>query len=208
MTAAACVVHVVDDDASWRKSAQRLISAAGYQVALYDSAETFLDTAALDAPGCVLLDLSMPGLTGLQLQERLADAGHKLPIIFISGHGDIRSSVLAMKSGAEDFLAKPVDTDELLDAVAQAVARDCEDRDRRAELDAVNGRVNSLTPTERKVLGLVVRGKPNKQIAAELGSAERTIKWHRQHIMQKLQIESLAELVLLAERVGLVGAED
>ena len=208
MTASASVVHVVDDDASWRKSAQRLISAAGYQVALYDSAEAFLDTATLDAPGCVLLDLSMPGLTGLQLQQRLAEAGQKRPIIFISGHGDIRSSVLAMKSGAEDFLAKPVDTDELLGAVARAIARDCENRDRRAQIDADHARVNALTPTERKVLSLVVRGMLNRHIAAKLGSAERTIKWHRQHIMQKLQVESVAELVLLAERVGLVGAPD
>lgn len=208
MTAAASIVHVVDDDASWRKSVQRLISAAGYEVALYDSAETFLDTADLGAPGCVLLDLSMPGLTGLQLQQRLGEAGRELPIIFISGNGDIRSSVLAMKSGAEDFLTKPVDTGELLDTVAQAIARDSENRDRRAELDVLRARVSALTPTERKVFDLVVRGKLNKHIATELGSAERTIKWHRQHIMQKLQSESLAELVSMAERLGLVDLHD
>lgn len=208
MTAATSIVHVVDDDASWRKSVQRLISAAGYRVALYNSAETFLDTADLGAPGCVLLDLSMPGLTGLQLQQSLGEAGRKLPIIFISGHGDIRSSVLAIKSGAEDFLTKPVDTSELLDAVAQAIARDSQNRDRRAQLDVMRARVNALTSTERKVFDLVVRGKLNKHIATELGSAERTIKWHRQHIMQKLQVESLAELVSMAERLGLVDAPD
>jgi FixJ family two-component response regulator len=206
MTNVAPIVHVVDDDASWLKSVRRLISAAGYQVALYNSAESFLDTADLGAPGCVLLDLSMPGLTGLQLQQRLGEAGRKLAIVFVSGHGDIRSSVLAMKSGAEDFLTKPVDSDELLRAVARAMARDCEDRDRRDQLAAMRARVEALTPTERKVFDRVVRGKLNKHIAAEFGSAERTIKWHRQHIMQKLQVESLAELVSIAERLGLVGA--
>jgi FixJ family two-component response regulator len=204
MTAADCVVHVVDDDASWRKSVQRLISAAGYEVALYDSAEAFLRTSARDTPGCVLLDLSMPGLTGLQLQQRLGEAGRKLPIIFISGHGDIRSSVLAIKSGAADFLTKPVDTDELMHAIAEAIARDREDRNRRDRDEDMRARVSALTPTERRVFAQVVRGKLNKEIAAEFGSAERTIKWHRQHIMQKLQVESLAELVLLAERLGLV----
>jgi len=208
MTTTACIVHVVDDDASWRKSAQRLLSAAGYEVALYDSAEAFLGTAALAAPGCVLLDLSMPGLTGLQLQQRLAESGHRLPVIFISGHGDIRSSVLAMKSGAEDFLTKPVDTAGLLHAIDQAVARNREDRERSGAIDGMRGRIDSLTPTERKVFALVVRGKLNKHIAVELGSAERTIKWHRQHIMQKLQVESLAELVSMAERLGLVDPHD
>jgi FixJ family two-component response regulator len=204
MTTTACIVRVVDDDASWRKSAQRLLSAAGYEVALYESAEAFLGTADLAAPGCVLLDLSMPGLTGLQLQQRLAESGHRLPVIFISGHGDIRSSVLAMKSGAEDFLTKPVDTDGLLHAIDQAVARNREDRERSGAIDGMRGRINSLTPAERKVFDLVVHGKLNKHIAVELGSAERTIKWHRQHIMQKLQVESLAELVSVAERLGLV----
>jgi FixJ family two-component response regulator len=208
MTAADYVVRVVDDDASWRKSAQRLITAAGYQVALYDSAEAFLDTVDLDAPGCMLLDLSMPGLTGLQMQQRLLETGSKLPIIFISGHGDIRSSVLAMKSGAEEFLTKPVDADELLHVVAQAVARDGEYRDRHARLDAMRSRVNALTPTERKVFALVVRGKLNKQVATALGCAERTVKWHRQHIMQKLQVDSLAEMVSIAERLGLVDPHD
>jgi FixJ family two-component response regulator len=208
MTTTACIVHVVDDDVSWRKSAQRLLSAAGYEVALYDSAEAFLGTADLAAPGCVLLDLRMPGLTGLQLQQRLAESGHRLPVIFISGHGDIRSSVRAMKSGAEDFLTKPVDTDGLLHAIDQAVARNRKDRERSGAIDGMRGRIDSLTPTERKVFALVVRGKLNKHIAVELGSAERTIKWHRQHIMQKLQVESLAELVSMAERLGLVDLHD
>jgi FixJ family two-component response regulator len=208
VTAVPCIVRVIDDDASWRISVERLLSAAGYLVALFESAERFLEAASVDAPGCILLDVRMPGLTGLQLQQRLAEIRQELPIVFLSGHGDIPTSVLAVKAGAEDFLTKPVDTDVLLDAVARAIARDREDRDRRRQLDALRSRVDALTPTERRVFDLVVRGVLNKRIAAELGSTERTIKWHRQHIMQKLQLQSLAELVSLAERLGLVDARD
>jgi FixJ family two-component response regulator len=204
MTAAHCVVHVVDDDASWRHSVERLMSAAGYRVALYDSAERFLETASVDGLGCILLDLRMPGLTGLQLQERLLEMGHQLPIIFLSGHGDIPTSVAAMRTGAEDFLTKPVDTSVLLNAVERAIVRSREATERRQQIEAMRARVDALTPTERKVFALVVRGVLNKHIAGELGTAERTIKWHRQHIMQKLQINSLAEMVSLAERLGLV----
>ena len=130
-----------------------------------------------------------------------------LPIIFLSGHGDIPSSVLAMKAGAEDFLTKPVGTDVLLEAITKAIARGREERDRIRQLDAMRSRVDTLTPTERKVFTLVVRGMLNKRIAAELGTAERTIKWHRQHIMQKLELDSVAEMVSLAERLGLVGTD-
>jgi FixJ family two-component response regulator len=203
-----CTVHVIDDDASWRASVQRLLSAVGYHVALYESADAFLATADLEAPGCILLDVWMPGLTGPQLQQQLLDMGRKLPIVFISGHGDVPTSVRAMKSGAEDFLTKPIDTDVLLDAVAQAVTRDRKDRAEREQLGVLHSRVDALTPTERRVLALVVRGKLNKQIAAELGTAERTIKWHRHNIMQKLAVQSLAELVSLAERIGLIGAHN
>jgi FixJ family two-component response regulator len=201
-------VHVVDDDASWRSSVQRLLGAAGYRVVLYDSAEHFLDTAVLDSPGCVLLDMRMPGLTGLQLQQRMADMRRQVSIVFISGHGDIPTTVRAMKSGAEDFLTKPVDTDVLLGAVERALARDREDRGRREQLEALRSRIDTLTPAERKVFDLVVRGRLNKQIAAELGTAERTVKWHRHNLMQRLQLQSLAELVSLAERLGLVGTVD
>ncbi|MGB8437677.1 MAG: response regulator, partial [Burkholderiales bacterium] len=189
-------------------SVERLLSAAGYRVALYESAERFLEAPEVDTPGCILLDVRMPGLNGLQLQQRLAEMRQRLPIIFLSGHGDIPTSVLAMKAGAEDFLTKPVDTDVLLDAVARAIARYRADHDRRRQLDALRSRVDALTPTERRVFALVVRGMLNKRIAAELGSTERTIKWHRQHIMQKLQLQSLAELVSLAERLGQVDARD
>jgi len=201
-----CVVHVIDDDASWRKSVKRLMSAAGYRVALYESAELFLEGANLDAPGCILLDVRMPGLSGLQLQQRLAEARRELPIVFLSGHGDIPTSVQAIKSGAEDFLTKPVETEALLGAVARATARDREGRTKRRELDVLHARIDSLTPTERKVFAMVVQGRLNKHIAAELGTAERTIKWHRHNIMEKLRVDSLAELVSLAERLGLLGA--
>jgi FixJ family two-component response regulator len=208
VTPSDCTVHVVDDDASWRTSVRRLLSAAGYQVVLYDSAEDFLAKADLSAPGCILLDVRMPGLTGLQLQNRLAELGRRLPIVFISGHGDIPTSVRAMKGGADDFLTKPVDTDVLLDTISRAIARSRKERESRARLDALQVRVDALTPTERKVFTLVVRGRLNKHIAGELGSTERTIKWHRHNIMQKLQVDSLAELVSMAERLGLVGEHD
>jgi FixJ family two-component response regulator len=201
-------VHVVDDDASWRTSVRRLLTAAGYRVVLYGSAEEFLESAVPDSPSCVLLDMRMPGLTGLQLQRALAELRRKVSVIFVSGHGDIPTTVLAMKGGAEDFLAKPVDTEVLLRAVEQALARDREERGRREQLDVLRQRVDSLTPAERKVFNLVVRGRLNKQIAAELGTAERTVKWHRHNLMQRLQLQSLAELVSLAERLGLVGVDD
>jgi len=201
-------VHVIDDDASWRRSVQRLLAAAGYRVALHESAEAFLASAELDAPACILLDMRMPGLTGLQLQQHLLERRQEIPIVFISGHGDIPSTVLAMKSGAETFLTKPVDTEVLLAAIEQAMLHSREFRDRRGQLDALQTRVDTLTPTERKVFAMVVRGTLNKRIAVELGTAERTVKWHRQHIMQKLQAGSLAELVSLAERLDLVGDRD
>lgn len=208
MTAASCIVHVVDDDASWRTSAARLLGAVGYRVKQYESAGQFLETADVESPGCVLLDLRMPGLSGLQLQQRLAEMPHALPVVFLSGHGDIPSSVLAMKAGAQDFLTKPVDTDVLLGAVEQAIARDRDNRSKHAQLDALRSLVGTLTPTERKVFDQVVRGKLNKQIALDLGTAERTIKWHRHNLMQKLQVQSLAELVSLAERLGILAVRD
>jgi FixJ family two-component response regulator len=208
MTTTPPVVHVVDDDASWRRSVARLLGAVGYRVEQYESAGRFLEAADVEPVGCILLDLRMPGLGGLQLQQRLAEMPHALPVVFVSGHGDIPSSVLAMKAGAQDFLTKPVATDALVAAVEQAVARDRENRGRQARLDALHSLVGALTPTERKVFDLVVRGRLNKQIAADLGTAERTIKWQRHNLMQKLQVQSLAELVSLAERLGMVAEHD
>jgi len=206
MTTPAGTVHVVDDDASWRSSTVRLLSAAGYRAVPYESAEQFLDTADREAPGCLLLDLRMPGISGLQLQQRLGR--RSLPVVFVSGHGDIPSSVQAIKAGAEDFLSKPVDSGALFAAIERAIARDRAERDARRDQDALRARVAALTPTERLVFDAVVRGKLNKQIAAELGTAERTIKWHRHNLMGKMQVTSLAELVSLAEHLGLVGAHD
>jgi FixJ family two-component response regulator len=207
MTATLGAVHVVDDDASWRVSVSRLLSAAGYQVLSYESAGLFLETADVVEPGCILLDVRMPGLTGLQLQQRVAEMRHALPIVFVSGHGDIPTSVLAVKAGADDFLTKPVATDVLLRAVQQAIARDHDNRTTHEQLDISRERFKTLTPTEQKVLALVVRGKLNKQIADELKTAERTIKWHRHNFMRKLQIHSVAELASVAERLGLIAAQ-
>lgn len=205
MSAGDCLIHVVDDDASWRVSVKRLLSAMGYRVALHDDAKVFLDTADLDPPGCVLLDLRMPGIDGLQVQQRLIEMRRRLPIVFISAHGDIPTSVAAVKSGAEDFLTKPVDTGVLLNAIERAVDRDRAQRAGREQLAALRSRVDALTPAERKVFDLVVRGRLNKQIGAELGTTERTVKWHRHNLMLKLGLQSLAELVSLAERLGLIG---
>jgi len=199
-----CIVHVVDDDASWRVSVKRLLSAMGYRVALHESAQGFLDAADLALPGCVLLDLRMPGRDGLQVQQRLIDMRRRVPIIFVSAHGDIPTSVLAVKSGAEDFLTKPVDTDTLRSAVERAIARDRARLAGQEQLATLRSRVEALTPAERKVFDLVVRGRLNKQIGIELGTAERTVKWHRHNLMQKLGLQSLAELVSLAERLGLI----
>jgi len=199
MTANPGTVHVVDDDASWRTSAARLLSAAGYRVVSYESAEQFLATAEPDAPGCLLLDLRMPGLTGLQLQQRLAQ--HGLPVVFVSGHGDIATSVLAIKAGAEDFLTKPIDSDVLISTIERAISRDRARRDERGRHDALRARVDALTPTERKVLDAVVVGRLNKQIAAELGTAEKTIKVHRGRVMEKLGMESVADLVRFVDRL-------
>jgi FixJ family two-component response regulator len=203
MTTQKAVVHVVDDDPSWRTSVQRLLSAVGYGVALYETAEQFLEVSRVDGPGCELLDMRMPGLSGLALQQRLVAMRRRLTVVFVSGHGDIPTSVLAMKSGAEDFLTKPVDTDVLLRTVERAIQRDRAERDRRTRLQELRDRLDALTPSERKVFDLVVRGKLNKQIAVALGTAERTVKWHRHNLMLKLQLQSLTELVSMAERLGL-----
>jgi len=208
MTTAPGIVHVVDDDVSWRESVGRLMSAAGYAVALHDSAEAFLEMAHVEAPGCVLLDQHMPGLTGLQLQKRLGAMRHALPIIFVSGYGDVPTIVLAMRAGAQNFLTKQVAPEVIVGAVQEAIARDREDLAKQEHLDLLRARIGAMTPTERKVFDLVVRGKLHKHIADELGTTERTIKWHRHNFMQKLQIRSFAELVSLAERLDLVRAHE
>ena len=208
MTAAPPTVHIVDDDAPFRTAIRRVLEASGYRVALFDSAEQLLAELAAGEPGCILLDVRMPGLSGPQLQERLAALGNRLPIVFLTGHGDIPISVQAIKAGAEDFLTKPVAREKLVASVERALARDAQQRAHDGELEALRLRVSRLTPRESEVFALVVRGKLNKQIAGELGTAERTVKAHRQKVMEKCEARSLAELVRMAERLGMAAASE
>jgi FixJ family two-component response regulator len=193
-------VRVVDDDAAVLKSLDRLLRSAGFAVTTYPSPRDFLDRHDSAAPGCVLLDLSMPGIDGLQLQAALTRAGDPCPVVFISGHGDIPASVQAMKAGAVDFLTKPFDQAQLLAAVRAAVEKDRAVREARAERSSIGARVAALTPREREVMAHVVAGDLNKQIAAELGIAEKTVKVHRARVMKKMRVGSLAALVWLVGR--------
>jgi FixJ family two-component response regulator len=203
MNSAAPIVFVVDDDPSVRRGVERLLRSAGHAVESFACARDFLERYDCDAAGCVILDLAMPGYDGLQMQQALADRGSALPIIFLTGHGDIPSSVQAMKRGAVDFLTKPVNGDDLLAAVRNAIER-CEALYRaRDEIADIRSRFATLTPREREVLAHVLAGKLNKQIAAELGTIEHTIKVHRARVMQKMQARTLAALVRLAQRAAI-----
>ena len=195
-------VHVVDDDAGMRNALSVLLQAAGYDVRTYGSAHAFLLARPGDAPGCAVLDVRMPGASGLDLQQSLGGLDAPLPVIFLTGHGDIAMSVRAVKAGAVDFLTKPVKRAELLAAVDAALARDVEwraERERRRDLET---RYNRLTAREREVFALVVTGQLNRQTAGDLGIAERTVKIHRARIMEKMQVQSLVELVHVAEYLG------
>jgi FixJ family two-component response regulator len=200
------VIHVVDDDSSFRASIFRLLSASGYEVAVYESATTFLNAVASAKPGCILLDVQMPALSGLQLQQELAKLSRGWPIIFMTGHGDIPTSVRAIKAGAEDFLSKPVSKQVLLEAIERALARHAATQQSLKQLNFLQSLIATLTPREAEVFSLMVRGKLNKQIAHQLGTSERTVKAHRAMVMQKLQVQSFAETVSIAERVGLLTA--
>ncbi|HEU4345355.1 MAG TPA: response regulator transcription factor [Candidatus Binatia bacterium] len=194
-------IFLVDDDDSVRRALARLMKSAGYRVEGFASAREFLDSARPgEGPACLILDVRMPGLTGLDLQTELKKANAILPIIFITGHGDIPMSVKAMKAGAVDFLPKPVKDADLLRAIEQALARATREGTERTELDDIQARWNKLTPREREVMTLIVQGFLNKQVAFELGIVEKTIKVHRARVMEKMQVQSLAELVRLAER--------
>jgi FixJ family two-component response regulator len=208
MSDASAVIHVVDDDASFRLAMSRVLSASGFQVALYESAQQLLDAPPAGKAGCILLDVEMSGLSGPQLQERLTERGNRLPIIFLTGHGDIPTSVRTIKAGAQDFLTKPVPRLQLLDTIRCALDRyeKLQAQDLRAS--ALRSRVARLTPREREVFELVVRGRLNKQIAHDLGTSERTIKAHRHQVMEKCEVKSLAELVITAERIGIVPASE
>jgi len=199
-------VHVVDDDELFRNAIGRLLRAANHRVALYESGNGLLDRLAEMEPGCLLLDMRMPDVNGLQLQERLNALDSILPIIFLTGHGDVPMAVHAIKAGAHDLLVKPVDKTTLLETIGRAFARYRERHERRERLNGMQRLLDSLTRREREVFGLVVRGKLSKQIAFELGISERTIKAHRRSVMQKLQVQSLAEAVLIAEKLGIVGS--
>jgi FixJ family two-component response regulator len=200
------IVFAVDDDASMREALSRLFRSIGMRARIFASGEEFLEFARPDAPACLVLDVRLPGLSGLELQRDLADAG--IPIIFITGHGDIPMSVEAMKGGAVEFLTKPFRDQVLLDAIQQAIRRDRACRKQRAELAQQRARYESLTQREREVMSLVVTGLLNKQIAAQLGTTEFTIKIHRRAVMQKMQAASLADLVRMAEKLGLFSGNE
>ena len=199
-------VFVVDDYAPGRKSISRLLRTAGFAVATFASAEEFLAQYEPETPGCLVLDLAMQGVSGLELQRILAGKSSLLPIIFLTAHGSVPKSVQAMKRGASDFLTRPVNDEDLLAAVRVAIEKDRALRREQAELSEIRARVARLTPREREVLEYVVAGKLNKQIAGELGTVEQTVKIHRAHVMQKMRVQSVAELVRLTQRCGIGGA--
>ena len=199
------LVHVVDDDAPFRTAIERLLKKEGYGVVVYPSAQDLLDHPPDESePGCILLDVRIPGLSGPELQDRLSELGSTLPIVFLTGYADVQTTVRAIKAGAEDFLTKPVSSQDLLAAVGRAFAHQLAARSQRDKLDAVRATIATLTPREREVFDLVIRGKTNKQVGNVLGATERTIKAHRHRVMEKMQVQSLAELVSLAERAGIL----
>jgi FixJ family two-component response regulator len=201
MTEPQPLVFVIDDDASTRETLSSLIRSVGLQVELFGSAQEFLKSKRPDAPSCLVLDIRLPGISGLDFQRKLADSDISIPVIFITGHGDIQMSVRAMKAGAIEFLTKPFRAQDLLDAIHAALEKDRGRRERDAEIGELQTRFASLTPREKKVLPLVVSGLLSKQIAAEIGTSEATIKVHRSQLMRKMGAESVADLVRMAEKM-------
>ena len=199
------IVFIIDDDPLYCASAERLIRSVGFRVQSFESAREFLSSRRPNVPSCLVLDVRMPGLSGLDLQLELAKVGAQIPIIFVTGHADIPMTVQAMKAGAVEFLAKPFRDQDLLDAINQALARDRIARRQRSRNMELHRRYESLGPREREVFRCVVAGMLNKQIADELGTTERTIKFHRAHIMQKMEVKSVAELVSIAHTLGIPG---
>jgi FixJ family two-component response regulator len=203
-TAVAPLVFVVDDNPSVRKSLSRLLGSAGYAVETFASAREFLARAPSAGPCCLVLDVRMPGLTGIEMQEALAAAGRQVSIVFVTGHVDVRASVKAMRAGAVDLLTKPIDQEELLAAIARAVTKDTARRSEAARIAEIRQRLATLTARETQVFALVVTGMLNKQIAGELGIGEKTIKVHRGRVMEKMRATSVAELVRLADALGVI----
>jgi FixJ family two-component response regulator len=199
------IIGIVDDDPSVRKGLERLIRSAGWKTETFGSAQEFLASARIDPPTCIVLDLQLPGLSGLELQKQMAEARVEAPIVFLTGHGDIPASVKAMKAGAVDFLTKPVDEQDLLNAIQQAIERDRRTRQQQADIHDLRDRYQSLTSREQEVMHQVISGLLNKQIAAELKITEDPVKFHRGHIMRKMRAGSLADLVRMAE--ALVSAD-
>jgi len=208
MTASMPTVFIVDDDASVLKAVARLLRSAGFKTALFSSAQQFLDEHDSNASGCLVLDVAMPKMNGLALQQILATQNSELPIIFLTGHGDIPMSVQAIKRGAVDFLTKPVNDSDLILAIQNAINSNQIARQTRSKLSELQQRFATLTPREHEVLSHVVAGKKNKQIALNLGTVEKTIKVHRAHLMAKLKVQSLAELVKISERLGIISSLD
>jgi len=204
MTGAGAIVFVVDDDAAMRRSLENVLRSVGLRVSVFASAQEFLRSDRPDVPGCLVLDVRLPGLSGLDLQRRMVEADLDIPIVFVTGHGDIPMSVRAMKDGAVEFLTKPFRDQDLLDAIHLALERARAARAQRADLDALRARYRSLTPRERDVLALVVAGLPNKQVGSKLGTSETTVKIQRHQVMEKLGAGSLAELVRMADRLGVL----